>query len=792
MESNNLKTAFRNLKKDRTFSLLNLFGLTLALICSITILLWIREQNSIDNFHKNGDDIYIVYENMHVEGAINSSYRTQGILAGPLKDKIPEIQEASNVAWLKDEPDKATFKVGEKQYQFATIYADSNYLKILSYPLVSGAPTTALSSAESICISEDMAGAIFGDPQKALGQVLNYDGKKDLKITAIFKNLPQEASQRYDCIINWATFLQENDWAKDWGNVGTNTLVLLKKSADPTLTAKKIKHFVDTYVKPDKHYSITLGMQRFGDSYLHDKFENGKISGGKIQYVHLFRLIAIFIMVIASINFVNLSTARAINRFKATAVRKIIGASRRALIWNYLTEAFIITLLASLIALTAVAALLPGFNQLTGSHSFVPVSDPVFWIKLIVLVLVTTLAAGLYPAIMTTALKPISFLQKTLTVNKNSLLFRKGLVVFQFVLANFLIAGTLIIFQQIHYIHHLDLGFDRNNLIELPVTSNIAGKYEVFKNKALQINGVQSISKMGENPTSVGSMTFGVVWPGKNPNDKILFNNSAIGYDFVKTLKLHLKAGRDFSKAFPSDTVGYLINEAAQKVMGLEKAVGQPINYWGHPGTIIGVLKDFHFASLHDPIKPIIFYYGEDKDWGNILIRAEPSKTKAVLTSLENIYKNLTGGAEFTYNFSDDDFNRMYQKEQLLSRLSGYFSFIAIFISCLGLLGLVISTANQRTKEIGIRKILGARLRSILNILLKEFAMLIIVAIVIATPLCFYLMQKWLGGYAYRINIQWWVFLIAGCICVIIAIITVGYQTFKAAHANPVDSLRSE
>jgi ABC-type antimicrobial peptide transport system permease subunit len=297
---------------------------------------------------------------------------------------------------------------------------------------------------------------------------------------------------------------------------------------------------------------------------------------------------------------------------------------------------------------------------------------------------------------------------------------------------------------------------------------------------------------MGENPTSVGSMTFGVVWPGKNPNDKILFNNSAIGYDFVKTLKLHLKAGRDFSKAYPSDTVGYLINEAAQKVMGLEKAVGQPINYWGHQGTIIGVLKDFHFSSLHDPIKPIIFYYGEDKDWGNILIRAEPSKTKAVLTGLESIYKNLTGGAEFTYTFSDDDFNRMYQKEQLLSRLSGYFSFIAIFISCLGLLGLVISTANQRTKEIGIRKILGAKLRSILNILLKEFAMLIIIAIVIATPLCFFLMQKWLGGYAYRINIQWWVFLIAGCICVIIAIVTVGYQTLKAAHANPVDSLRSE
>ncbi|SEA58260.1 FtsX-like permease family protein [Arachidicoccus rhizosphaerae] len=792
MENNNLKTAFRSLKKDRTFSLLNLAGLSLALFCSLMILLWIREQKSIDNFHNNGKDIYIIYENLHVEGDINSSYRTQGILAAPLKEKIPEIKEASNVAWLKDEPDRAIFKVNARQYQFETIFADSNYLKILSYPLLAGDPNKTLNSPKSICISESMAKALFSDPNKAIGQIISYDGKKDLKITAVFKNQPPEASQRFDCIINWPTFLEENTWAKDWGNVGTNTLVMLKKSADPKLTAKKIKHFVDTYVKPDNHYRITLGLQRYGDSYLHDKFENGQISGGKIQYVRLFRLIALFIMIIASINFVNLSTARAVTRAKSTAVRKIIGASRRSLIWNYLTEAFIVTLLATLIALFAVAAALPGFNQLTHSHSYIPGKDPIFWAKLILLVLLTSLAAGLYPAIMTTSFKPIVFLQKTLSVNKNSLIFRKGLVVFQFVLANLLIAGTVIIFQQIHYIHHLDLGFDRNNLIELPVTSNIASKYEAFKNKALQINGVQSLSKMGENPTSVGSLTFGVSWPGKNPNDKIMFNNAAIGYDFVKTLKLHLKAGRDFSKAYPSDTVGYLINEAAQKVMGLDQAVGQPLNFWGHQGSIIGVLKNFHFSSLHDPINPIIFYYGENKDWGNILIRVEPSKTKVVLTSLEKLYKNITGGAEFTYTFSDDDFNKMYQKEQLLSKLSGYFSFIAIFISCLGLLGLIIFAANQRTKEIGIRKILGARVGSILKILLKEFAQLIFISIVIATPLCFYLMQKWLGGYAYRIQIHWWVFLIAGCVSVIIAFFTVGYQTLKAAVANPVDSLRSE
>lgn len=792
MRGSNLSMAFRNLKKDRVFSAVNLLGLTLALVCSLLILLWVHKESSIDNFHKDGKDIYIVYENMHVEGKINSSYRTQGILAEALKERIPEIELASNVAWLKDEPDKAIFRLNDKAYQFDTYYANSSFFKILSYPLIQGTPADALRSKEGVCISEKMARAIFGDATTAFGKVINYEGRKDLKITGIFKDIPDRASHKFDCVINWATFLSDNQWASDWGNVGTNTLIKLKKGSDPDLTAKKIRHLIDTYVKPDKHYSITLGLQKFKDSYLYDKIESGVISGGKIEYVRLFKMIALLIMIIACINFVNLSTARAIHRAKSTAIRKIIGAQRWKLIFNYLTEAFIVTVFATALALVAVAGLIPLFNKLAGGHTYLPFKESWFWLALAVLITLTTLAAGLYPAFVLTSFKPISFLQRSLASSKGSLVFRKGLVVFQFILANTLIAGTLVIFQQIRFIHNQSLGFDRNNLIEIPLSSSLAPKYEVFKNEAMAINGVEAVSKMGENPTSIGSLTFGISWQGKDPEEKIMFSHAPVGYDFVRTLKLHLTAGRDFSKDFPTDTSGYVINETAQKIMGYKNAIGKPLNLWGREGTIIGVLKDFHFSSLHDPIRPLILHYGEKEAWGNILVRTDPAKTKAVLTSLEQLNRTLTSGSPFSYSFADDDFNKLYQKEELLSRLSGYFSFLAIFISCLGLLGLVIFAAVQRTKEIGIRKILGAGSRSLFAILLKEFIELIVLSVFIALPISYFLIDKWLHGYAYKTTLHWWIFALAGVICLFIALLTVGYQTYKTVKANPVNSLRVE
>ena len=370
--------------------------------------------------------------------------------------------------------------------------------------------------------------------------------------------------------------------------------------------------------------------------------------------------------------------------------------------------------------------------------------------------------------------------------------FRKGLVIFQFVLSIVLITATIIVSQQVNYIKNINLGYNRENLIEIPIESSLAKKYALFKQEALNAPGIKSVSRIGETPTSIGSSTVGVDWPGKDINSAAMFTNSAVGYDFTKTMDLKLLAGRDFSKEFPSDSSGYLINESAQKLIGYKDAIGKPLTFWGKTGTVIGVLKDFHFASLHEPIKPLILYMGENQDWGNILVRIEKGKTPVALAGLEKIYKSFNPGLTFTYSFTDADYNKLYQSEQLLGKLSGYFSFLAIFISCLGLLGLTMFTAAQRTKEIGVRKVLGANVASIFTLLSKEFIQLVIIAFVIATPIAWLLMDNWLRGYAYKIQISWWVFAVAGIASVVIALLTVSFQALKAAVANPVKSLRTE
>lgn len=792
MIKNYLKTAWRNLEKDKTFSLINLLGLALGLTCSLLIFLWIQDEKSMDNFHENGKELYLLYESRHSDGHADAGYGTAGMLASQIKTIIPEIKYASNISWLKDTPDQIAFQAAYKSLKFDACYADSDFLQMMSYPLIEGNAANALSSPLDMCISEKMAIAFFGSAGAAYGKTIRFENKKDLKVSGVFNNIPDKASAKFDCLINWSTFLDENNWAKDWGNSGPNTLIMLRKGSNPALVAEKITHLLDDFTKPAEHYRRELGMQRFGDSYLHGEFKNGKISGGRIEYVRLFSIIAIFILIIACINFMNLSTARSIKRSKEIGVRKVAGATRFGLVSQFLTEALAVASLAILFALFFVILLLPYFNQFAGKHILFPYTSVIFWADIILLTMATGLAAGSYPALFLSSFKPITVLKSKLKFSPQSMLFRKGLVIFQFVLSIVLITATIIVSQQVNYIGKIDLGYNRENLIEIPMESSLGTKYEMFKQEALSTPGIKSVSRIGEAPTSIGSSTIGVEWPGKDPNSAIMFTNSAVGYDFTKTMNLKLFAGRDFSKEFPTDSSGYVINESAQKLIGYKEAIGKPLTFWGKTGTIIGVLKDFHFASLHEPIKPLILYMGENKNWGNILVRTEKGKTPAALAGLEKIYKSLNPGLTFTYSFTDADYNKLYQSEQLLGKLSGYFSFLAIFISCLGLLGLTMFTAVQRTKEIGVRKVLGANVASIFALLSKEFIQLVIIAFIIATPIAWLLMNSWLQGYAYKIRISWWVFAVAGLASIVIALLTISLQALKVAVANPVQSLRSE
>ena len=793
MLKNYFKIALRNMRRYKIFSLINILGLALGMACSILILLWVQDERGIDNFHENKDRLYVVYQRQFIDNKIEAGYFTPGLLGNEMKRVIPEIEYASGFSWVDDATDRLTFQAGDKIMKFDGCYADSDYFNMVSYPLLKGTKTTALNSPVSLCISEKMANAFFGNAGAAIGKTLRYENKKDLTVAGVFADVQNNSSLKYDFLINWATFLEANSWAKEWGNNGPNVLVMLRKNADPQLVDKKVRKFLDKYNKDQtSSFHVELGLQKWSEKYLHSKFKNGYLAGGRIEYVRLFSIVAIFILLIACINFMNLTTARSAKRAKEIGVRKVAGAVKGALMRQFLSEAILITTFAVLLSLALVVVLLPYFNQLTQKQIQFPYSNVFFWTSIVVLTFITGIASGIYPAVFLSSFKPITVLKGTLKFSNSSAFLRKGLVVFQFVLSIILITGTIIISQQVNYIQKANLGYDRENLVYIPVEGELRKSYKLFKEEALNAPGIKSVSRMGETITNIGSSSYGLEWIGKDPNTSPDFTNTFEGYDFVKTLNLQLVAGRDISKDFASDSMGYLINESALKIIGYKDPVGKPLTLWGMKGTIVGVLKDFHFSSLHDRIKPLILRNGENSTWGNILVRTEAGKTKQAMASLERIYKQLNPKFPFTYSFSDEEYQKLYKSEQIVGKLSGYFAFLGIFICCLGLLGLAMFTAEQRTKEIGIRKVLGASVVSLFTLLSKEFILLVVIAMAIATPLAWWAMYNWLQGFAYRVPIEIWVFAIAGILAILIALITVSFQAIKAAVANPVKSLRTE
>jgi len=790
MLKNYLKTAFRNLWKNKAFSFINIMGLALGLACSLLIMLWVSDEYKVDAFHKNGSRLYSVFERQFRDGEVNAFHGGPGIMADEMKKVLPEVQYATNYAWNE----LTTFESHNKIIKKSGNHAGQDFFKIFTYPLLEGNAATALQTPLDIAISKKMAEEFFGSPAQAIGKTIRYDNKKDLKITAVFDNVPQNSTAQFDYILNWQSFLQRNNWATDWTNNGPATYIVLREGTDAKAFEKKISRFLDNYNKEQTAHSfIRLGIQRYGDIYLHSNFDKlGELSGGRIQYVRLFSLVAVFILLIACINFMNLTTARSVKRAKEIGIRKVVGAFRFALIRQFIGEALLIVALAIIISLALVMFVLPLFNQLTEKQIHLPFSDPIFWLIIIGLLLITGLISGSYPALYLSSFKPVRVLKGSLKFSSGALWFRKGLVVFQFMLSILLIIGTIVVSKQVNYIQTVNLGYDRENLIYIPLEGELTASYQLFKNQSMQMAGIKDISRITDVPTQIENGTGGVEWEGKDPNSDIQFTQSAVGYDFIKTMHLQLAQGRDFSKDFATDSVGYIINESALKRIGYKDPIGKPLTFWQKKGTIIGVLKDFHFNSLHVPINPIVLRLGENIGWGAAIVRTETSKTKEALVNLEKVCKNLNPKFPFTYKFSDEEYQKLYKSEQVVSHLARYFAFLAIFISCLGLLGLVIFTAEQRTREIGIRKVLGATVSNVVGLLSKDFLKLVFIANLISWPLGWWAMSKWLQNFEYRTAINWWVFVLAGFAAVLIALVTTSFQAIKAAIANPVKSLRSE
>jgi predicted permease len=793
MLKNYFLTALRNLWKQKGFTTINLTGLALGMACSLLILLWVQDERSVDNFHVNGNRLFYVYERNHMGSRIQSWYWTQGPLAEELKKEIPEV-EASTVI---SSTNTVVFTVGDKKIKEEGFAAQPDFFSMFSYPVLEGNGVNALRAPDGIAISRQMAVRLFGSPRAAINKAVRYNDKKEFMVRAVYEDFGPRVAYQGAFVMSWKGYIEDgNDWGNGYAAVDPSTCVLLKAGANPAAAEAKMQHLLDKFPTEQKDIKTELALQKFGDRYLHSDFNSAGIpTDGRVEYVQLFSIIALFILVIACINFMNLTTARSVKRAKEIGVRKVMGAVRGLLIRQFIGEAVLMAVLAAALALFIVTAALPAFNQLTSKVIALPVRDPGFWISLGVITLLTGLLSGSYPAFYLSGFNPIRVLKAALpSGTRGDALFRKGLVVFQFTLSIVLIVSTILITQQIHYMQNARLGYDRENLVYLPIEGELDKKLDVFKTEAGQLPGVAGLTFFsGGNPTSMGSGTLGIGWIGKPANEHDRFIREAIGPDFLKLMKIGLVAGRDFSPAYGTDSSGVIVNETAVKLMGYKDPVGKTIYNYDQALHIVGVVKDFHFQSLHDAILPLVLFQGRNDNWfGTVIVRTQAGQTPAALAGLEKLYRQLNPAFPFSYKFADAEYSAMYKSEEVTGRLSILFALLAISISCLGLLGLSLFTAEQRVREIGIRKVLGASVISLFGMLSRSFLGLVGIAFLIAAPVGWWAMHRWLAGFAYQTEMSWWTFALAGVLALLVALVTVCWQTLKAASANPVKSLRSE
>jgi ABC-type antimicrobial peptide transport system permease subunit len=786
MLKNYLKIAWRNLLKNKTFSLINILGLALGMACSLLIILWVQDEVRMDRFHKNDARLYNVLENQFYSGVINTFGATPGILADNIVKDIPEIKMASQ--WLWEEA--PVLAVGNNFDNEKGRYVQGNFLSMFSFDLSQGDFRTALKRPDGIVISQKLANKYFKG-QDPMGKTMRVDNKDDVIVTGVLKEISPYSSVKFDFLMSYDRWIKKNDWAKEWGNNGPRCVVMLDKNADVDKVNAKIKNYLKT---KNKDSNIELFLVNYGQSYLYSKWDAGKQNGGRIEYVRLFTIVAVFILIIACINFMNLATARSVKRAKEVGLRKVVGAYKSSLIGQFMGESILITLLALVLAITIVLFLLPSFNTLTDKHLSLDFLNPSLLLWLLALTTITGVLAGSYPALFMSSLNPVVVLKGALKFKPSAAYFRQGLVVFQFGLSILLILSMIVVYRQIEFIQNKNLGFNRDNLLYIAdIENGMAKNFSAFKQVLESEPGIKSVTVSQASPMDFGSSTMGVTWPGKDTTQRMLFNVNPVGYDFVKTMGVKLLDGRDFNPTFGTDTSNYLINEAAARKIGYKDPVGKELTMWNKKGKIIGLMKDFHIGSLHVAIEPLIVnLQPKTSNWGSALILTESGKTKQAIDGIEKVFKQYNPGFPFKYHFADEEFANLYKSETVVSKLSNYFAFLAIFISCLGLFGLAAFTAEQRTKEIGVRKVLGASVTNLVGMLSMDFVKLVAIAALIAFPIAGYFLQNWLEKYAYRIEMEWWYFLAAGVAALLIALFTVSFQAIKAALMNPVKSLRGE
>ncbi|MEO8172781.1 MAG: ABC transporter permease [Sediminibacterium sp.] len=786
MIKNYFKIAFRNLFRNKGFSVINISGLAIGMASAILILLWLQNEISFDRFYKKTDRLYLMYNRDKVDGRAQVWNTTPKPLAAALKKDYPEVEDAARFVNI-------TFLVtaGEKKLNLRGAFTDSSFLSMFSFPLLKGNTEQALSGNNNIILTQKLAKKLFGD-EEAMGKVIRIDSTANFTVTGILKDLPDNTAFDFEYLLPWA-FMQKLNWDDDsWGNNSVSTYVALKPNASQSVFDAKVKDITRKHSTEETEV-FTHAVSKM---HLYSKDENGQLVGGKIEMVKLFGIIAAFILLIACINFMNLSTARSEKRAKEVGIRKVAGAQRSNLISQFIGESVLLAIIAFAVAIFIVQLSLHPFNELTGKQLFLDYSNPFFWVISVLFILFTGLIAGSYPAFYLSSFRPVKVLKGTFKTTQALITPRKLLVVLQFTFAIILMISTVIVKNQIEHAQNRDAGYNRQNLVYTFTQGDVNKNYSLIKQELLQTGAAVSVTKSGNPITRRWGSNWGFTWTGSTKEDeKINFIRMGSDADFVKTLGVQLSEGRDIDiYNYPSDSTAVMLNETAVKEMHLKDPVGKIIKSQDRGDLhVVGIVKDFIFESpFQEKVSPVMVY-GPSYFFQVIHFKLDPANnTQTSLAKAEQIFKKYNPDYPFEYSFVDEAYANKFKSEQRSGKLAALFAGLTIFISCLGLFGLASYTAENRIKEIGVRKVLGASVGTIAVLLSKDFLKLVLIAFVIASPIAWYAMHTWLQGYTYRIKIEWWVFAIAGSLSLLIALITVSYQAIKAAIANPVKSLRTE
>lgn len=785
MIKNYFKIAFRTILRHKAFSFINIAGLAVGMACSIIIMLWVQNERSYDTFHNNASQLYRLTCSA---GDFKAAVSAAGIAEG-LQAVIPEIAASTKLS----KPITALLEAGDKKFEEKKIFfADSNFLQLFSFPLLKGNAATALANPGNMLLTEEMAKKYFGSTD-AIGKTIRVNNKESFIVTGILASPPSNSHIQFDLLFSMATIRNSDSDLRDkvWDKFNYYSYLQFKAGLSNVAVEQLTPRIQEIYKQHNSKDKIDLHLQPVTAIHLQSDLQIDLPGHGNAQYVNIFFIVSILIIIVACINFMNLATARSVRRAKEVGMRKVAGAGRVQLILQFLGESLIVSFLSLFVALAIIYLMMPAFNNLTGSQVVFELSAKNI-ISLISIAFITGIIAGSYPALVLSSFRPVTVLKGKLIAKGNKSLFRNSLVVAQFTVAIILLAGTAVVYQQLNFIKNKNLGFDKSNLLYLPMTGDLWNKQDLLKDELQQNPLTTDFSIVSELPTALTSGTINVEWEGRDPKSQVVIPSIDVDENFIDVFRMQIIAGRGFSSSFKADSANYVINEKAMQLMGFNtnNVAGKSLGFGGQKGTIVGVVKDFNFKPLQYGIEPLVLRLNR---WGGtVMIRTKPGTTETTIKSLEKISRDLNPSYPLSYGFLNNDLDQIYRGEQQMGKIFNLFTILAIFISCLGLYGLSAYMAEQRTREIGVRKVLGASVMSILLLLSGNFTKLVLLAIVIAVPLSWYGIYNWLNGFAYRVEINWTIFAVASLIALGIAWLTMSYESIKAASANPARSLKSE